>query len=138
MIKSVKELKREVNFAHSRLDFLVNNKDYIEVKTPLIDLPNPKKEKQEHTRFNSFDRLVKHFNDLSKHLEKNKRAILLMCYIFDAPAFKVPPVSKAEMKIVRAARRAQSKGLENWQINLAISKEGVRLVDYFKLELFHK
>ena len=41
-----------------------------------------------------------------------------------------------EEKIIKAAKKANSKGLENWQINLKIDKEGIELIDYFKLKLF--
>lgn len=138
IIPEVKELKREVSLGDSRIDFFINNRDYLEVKTPLKDIDCSQHSKciNKRTPFTSFERLIKHFGDISKNLKDGKRAILLMCYIFNAPEFKVPPVNKQEERIVSAAKKARAKGLENWQINLKIDKEGVELIDYFRLNLF--
>ena len=89
-----------------------------------------------HPKFNSFDRLIKHFDDLSKNLKNGSRAIVLMCYMYNADPFKPEKVNKGNIRIVRAAKKAVSKGLENWQINLQIDKHGIKLLDYFELKLF--
>ena len=39
MLGKIKTVKREVNLGRSRIDFLVNERDYLEVKTPLMLIP---------------------------------------------------------------------------------------------------
>jgi sugar fermentation stimulation protein A len=136
MIKHGEKVVKEKKLGNSRIDFAVGD-DYIEVKTPLIWLPSSKNvQEQTHSKFNSFDRLIKHFYDLSKNLKTGSRAILLMCYMYNAEPFKRPKIDKNNRRIVSAAKKAVSKGLENWQINLQIDKYGVKLLDYFELKMF--
>ena len=135
----VESLRREVKLEGSRVDFLVNERDYLEVKTPLKDIPcegHPCFRKST-AKFISFERLIKHFTDVSGAIEDGSRAIFLMCYMYDAPSFEVPVPGIQEMRIVKAARSASDKGLENWQANLHIDRDGVSLIRYFKLDLFH-
>jgi hypothetical protein len=56
-----------------------------------------------------------------------------MCYFYDAPPFKTPPTDKYNVKIKKSASKARNQGVENWQINFKINKQGVELRDYFKL-----
>ncbi len=134
-----KNISREKRLGNSRIDFLIDN-TYLEVKMPLISFPfeNSKSDfilQKPKTKFNSFDRLIKHFNDLSTDI-KNHRAIVLLAFIYDAPAF-TPPKSDNTNNVVRtAAKQAAKKGIENWQINLKINKTGIELQKYFKLKLF--
>jgi len=131
MVKKA-EVNREVKLGKSRIDFKVGN-TYIEVKTPLINLPSSKYvEQKKESKFNSFDRLIKHFNELSK-IDK---AILLLCYIYNAEPFTPPKQSKDNIRIMKTAKNASKKGVEHWQANLKINKKGVELLDYFKLNLF--
>ncbi len=137
----VRVLKREVPFMDSRVDFLVNGKDYLEVKSLLkelliLDIEKHPKYDRRKSEFNSFDRLIKHFNDVSSSIKDGSRAILLMCYIYDGPEFKVPPVEDSNMKILKEAKKARKRGMENWQINLKIDKEGVEFLKLRKLNLF--
>jgi len=131
-------IKREVKLKNSQIDFFINNSDYLEVKTPLKDMPTAS-----HPNFlgasqplTDFKRLIKHFQDISQSISSESRALLLMCYLYDSPAFQVPPIAGAEKKIVQAAKQAAARGMENWQINLKIDAAGVSLRDYFKLKLF--
>ncbi len=136
MIK-VNELRREARLGNSRIDFLVNNEDYLEVKTPLKDLylkTNPLIDEKSV----DFHRLVKHFGDLTKRLKKGSRAIVLLCFIYDAQRFNPPAPKGEESKIIRAAKNASRAGLENWQINLRIDKNGVGLEKLFRLNLHSK
>ena len=126
----VKDLKREVKLNLSRIDFLVNDNTFLEVKTPLRFLPfGNKKEKEE--KFNSFERLNRHFNDISKEIKNNKRAIVILCYLFNAERFKAPKTGNT--KEVSKINSSLSKGIELWQVNLKVDKKGVSLIDYYKL-----
>jgi sugar fermentation stimulation protein A len=136
MIRRGERVVKERKLGNSRIDFAVED-DYIEVKTPLIWLPSSRNvQEQAHPKFNSFDRLIKHFYDLSESLTTGSRAIVLMCYMYNAEPFRRPRIDKDNRRIVMAAKKAVSKGLENWQINLQIDKYGVRLLDYFELKMF--
>lgn len=139
MTGPVNDIRREVKLGNSRIDFLVNGRDYVEVKTMLMDIPcegHPKYRKS-MSKFSSFDRLIKHFGDVSGSIAGGSKAVLLMCYLYDAKRFEVPQASAREMRIVKAAERATRKGLENWQVNLQVDRYGVSLLDYFKLDLFN-
>ena len=131
-----KEILREKKLGNSRIDFLIED-TYLEVKMPLMRLPtNDEEQVLRHSKFNSFDRLIKHFTDLSEHLRKNKRAIILLAYIYDAKPFSPPKRDKSNSKIIRAARKASRYGIETWQANFKIDKSGVSLTKYFQRNLF--
>jgi len=138
MIEKSSELKREVKLHDSRIDFLVG-KIYLEVKMPLITLPDSENflSEKEHSKFNSFDRLIKHFADLSKNkLNSDSRAIVMLCYMYAAEPFKPPAINKSNVKIQNAAKSASKSGVEHWQANFRIDKKGVSLLGYSKLSLF--
>jgi len=129
-------LEREVRLGHSRIDFSSGN-TFIEVKTPLIWLPSAEGLRyQRHGPFHSFDRLIRHFTDLARIVRKGSRAIVMLCYLYDAKPFQPPPPDKSSGKIQRAVRAATTKGVENWQINLRIDGHGIDLIRYFRLKPF--
>lgn len=130
------KIEREKKLGDSRLDFKIDE-NYLEVKMPLISLPTKTHTiTQKHSKFNSFDRLIKHFNDLGKNLKKGSRAIMLLCYVYDAKPFKPPIEDSSNDKIIKIAKQSTKRGVEHWQINLKINKKGVKLKNYFKLNLF--
>lgn len=138
MIGDVDEVVREVRLGSSRIDFLVNGRDYIEVKTLLFDLPcegHPSCRARHHP-LTHFDRMIRHFGDISGSVAKGSRAVLLLCYLYDAKSFEVPAPTKRSGRIVRAARKATSKGMEHWQLNLGMDDEGVEFIKCFELGLF--
>jgi sugar fermentation stimulation protein A len=122
-------VRREVKLGKSRIDFLVGD-TYVEVKTPLVLLPTGSVEKAAHSRFNSFDRLIRHMEELSAALRDGKKAVIAMCYLYDAPPFKPAPRDRYNARILDAAQRAAESGVHRWQVNLAVDPEGVRLIRY--------
>jgi len=125
-------VQREVRLGRSRIDFLVGNA-YIEVKTPLITLPAPEgTPKINHSRFNSFDRLIKHMGELRDSLVSGKKAKIVLCYLYDANPFTPPPPNGTNARILEAARAAEEAGVERWQVNLRIDASGVSLIRYFR------
>jgi sugar fermentation stimulation protein A len=126
------EVKREVKLNTSKIDFLVNQNCFLEVKTPLNMAPFGNKKID--TKFNSFERLGRHFQEISLQIQKGQRAIVLLCYLYNAEPFKV--LEKPNVEILKIVKQATARGLENWQINLKIDKKGVSMIDYFKLDLF--
>ena len=128
-----RNFKREVKLKDSRIDFLINDNCFLEVKTPLTMLPFGNKKPR--TEFNSFERLERHFTDISKQIAKGQRAIVLLCYLYNAARFKVPKQSNNH--IVKTVEKANARGLEHWQVNLRVDKNGVSLINYFKLDIFN-
>ena len=136
MVGKVETVEPEVTLGKSRLDFLVNGKDYVEIKTLLQMIPTEGhlKHRDIPIVFASYDRIMKHFGDIVRKTDKGSRAIIVLCHTYDAKRFTVPKVKGAE-KMEHAARKAQKKGMENWQMNLKVDSEGVILIKYFKLNL---
>lgn len=137
IVKNGKKVKRERKLGNSRIDFSADN-CFIEVKTPLIFIPceGHSQYKKNPAKFDSFDRFVRHYNDLAGSILGKSRAVVLLCYFYDAEPFKPPAPDRHSVKIQNAAKNATLKGVENWQANFEIDKKGVSLIDYFKLKLF--
>ena len=125
-------VKREVKLGHSRIDFLVGDA-YVEVKTPLIILPGSSGvARVKRSRFDSFDRLIRHMDELRASLANGMRAVILLCYLYDAKPFKPPKEDSTNSRILTAARAAETAGVERWQVNMKVSRGGVSLIRYFK------
>ena len=138
MVSNGRNLRREVPLGRSRMDFLVDDRTYVEVKTLLLDLPcegHPKCTGPPKS-LTDFQRLIDHFKELSKALGSGRRAILLLCYLYPAKPFEVPEPDRKTIRIQRAARAAFKAGVEHWQIDLKVDRKGVALLDYFTLDLF--
>ena len=126
------EVRREVKLGNSRIDFLVGDA-YVEVKTPLITLPAPEgTARVRGTRFQSFDRLIRHMGELKNSLASGKKAKIVLCYLYDAKPFTPPRPDGVNNKILDAARAAETAGVERWQVNLSIDRFGVSLIRYFR------
>ena len=126
---------REQVLGSSKLDFLVGD-TYIEVKTPLlsIQLPYPEHIKTKKTgKFSSTERFVKHINELAGSLANQERAILLVCFIYNNPGFKVEVRSTNSDFVESEVQKCISKGIEIWQVNFSISPEKVTLLKYFDI-----
>lgn len=135
----VTELRREKKLGTARIDFNVDNEEFLEVKTPLnrinLDTLVPAKGSGYGSSGNptSTDRLVKHVRELTKALNAGQKAILLTCFIYDAPPFN-PPRLKAYSEIAEALDTAETAGLERWQVNYAIDAEGISFQKLQKIE----
>ena len=136
MLPAISNLRREVKLDDSRIDFLVNDLFYLEVKTLLNTfytdkfpfLSGPK------SKFNSYDRLIKHFKAITKAIKSGKDFVLLLCYMYDTKPFVRPKKDDTNGTILRAALEADAAGMGQWQVNLELAPEGVRLIRYFQLE----
>jgi len=139
MIKNGETVKREKVLGKSRIDFATVD-TFLEVKTLMNQIPMA----TEHKSFvpykkpfgSATGRLIKHMSELSELQENSKKGIVVLCHLFDAAPFRPPePDPKAkDSKIRQTVQNAISKGVENWQVNLKIDKEGVELIDYFPLD----
>ncbi|WP_218652415.1 DNA/RNA nuclease SfsA [Paenarthrobacter nitroguajacolicus] len=126
-IVPVESVLREQKLGISRLDFLVNNDTFVEVKTPLQNLqivlpPNTLTRKQ--PAFNSTERMVKHVAELGGSLDSNQRAIMLLCFMYDNPGFRVE-ASTRKSQVAAGVSAAVAQGIEIWQVNLLLTPNGV-------------
>lgn len=135
MVKSDGIVLREQFLGDSKLDFLIGA-TYLEAKTPLqslqIDIPSHVKKKKV-TPFKSTGRFTKHIHELAKSLETNNKAILLNCFMYDNPGFKVINKSENYEEVSSVVERSEELGVELWQANFEITHAGVALKKYFKL-----
>ncbi len=98
-------------------------------------LPFGKKENKP-SKFNSIERLIKQFKDISKETKEGNKSIILLCYQYDAKPFQPPKVSNSK-QITNRIRDSLSDKAELWQVNLKIDKTGVSLIRYFRLRLLN-
>lgn len=137
MVENNNEVLREQKLGVSKLDFLVGN-TYLEVKTPLLHLQvehGSHIKTQKMSPFNSTDRFVKHINELANSLEKNQRAILLNCFIYDNPGFRVSVKSTNNNLVKTQVEKSIQKGVEIWQVNFRITQTKVELIRYFPINI---
>ena len=125
-------VQREVRLGGSRIDFLVGS-TYIEVKTPLIMLPaGAEVPRVKRSRFDSFERLIRHMRELRASLARGMKAKIVLCYLYDAEPFEPPPPDRSNAEILAAASAAEEAGVERWQVNLKVDPAGVSLIKYFR------
>lgn len=134
MVRNDGNVKREQTLGTSKLDFLVGD-TYIEVKTPLTTL---QVEPKDHiatkpiSDFQSFERFVKHINELADSLQEHQRAILLNCFIYENPGYKVSNQNKNSGYIRKQVQSCIKRGIEIWQVDFKITPTEVSLIKYFE------
>lgn len=137
MIDSTGTILREQCLGNSKLDFFVNN-TYMEVKTPLqtlqIDIPEYVKTKK-MSPLKSTDRFTKHIAELGKSLKEKQRAILLLCFMYDSPEFKVREKSANYEKVKHTVNKSMEQGVEIWQANFKLNKDSINIIDHFRVSL---
>ena len=136
MIDTPQSVAREVKLGDSRLDFLVNDELYLEVKTPLrqlqLKLP-PNVGRLPDPPFSSTDRAMRHLRELAASLEGHERAIILYCFYYPNPGFRFYHGTTYEE--VRATVDTCTKaGVELWQANFSQDAKGVNLNEYWQLD----
>ncbi|MDA4113382.1 MAG: hypothetical protein OK474_04980, partial [Thaumarchaeota archaeon] len=68
--------------------------------------------------------------ELSAALEEGKKAVIIMCFLYDAAPFKPPLRDRYNARILDTARSAAERGVRRWQVNLRVEEDGVRLISY--------
>lgn len=134
MIDSQGDVKREQFLGISKLDFLVGN-TYLEVETPLTELQVPIRphiKTKKVAEFQSFERFLKHINELSSSLKESERAILLTCFLYDNVGYTVSTKGKYSRLIRGAVQDTIGQGIEIWQANFKITPQKVELLRFFE------
>jgi sugar fermentation stimulation protein A len=135
MVRDAQTVKREQVLGHSKLDFLVGT-TYLEVKTPLVEINVPMGEhivKKQGTEFHSFERFVRHMQELAESLHGGTKAILLVCFLYDNPRFSPPGRHRQSGAVREAVLSSIKRGVEVWQVNFKIDQTGVELLRYFDI-----
>lgn len=132
-----KTVLREQTIADSKFDFLAGDV-YLEVKTPLqtlqVDYPDYIKLKKP-SPFSSTGRFTKHMAQLGESLADHQKAVLLVCFLYDNPGFKVINRSTNYETVRRTVDSSAAKGVEIWQANFKITPTCVTLEKHFRLRL---
>ncbi len=134
-IVTAETVRREQLLGHSRLDFLVNDNTYLEVKTPLENLQVSLGEHirtRPQTPLASTDRLVKHIGELGRSLQTHQRAVLLICFLYDNPGFQILPSTK-HREVKAQVRSALRQGVEIWQVNFQLDPTSVCVLHHHEL-----
>ena len=128
-------VRREQVLGQSRLDFLVNDDTYIEVKTPLENLQvsvGDHVRTRPHAPLDSTGRMVRHIGELGRSLAAHQRAIMLVCFLYDNPGFQILKSSRHSWVKAQVAQ-ALHQGVEIWQVNFQLDTTSVRVLRHYEL-----
>ena len=106
----VRTVRREVPLGDSRLDFLVNDDLYLEVKTPLVQMQT----------------------DIPPYVPR-LRAAILYCLYYDNFGFRFYHGTTYE-EVLATVDACREAGVELWQADFEVTPEGVTLKRYYELE----
>ncbi|MDR2029967.1 MAG: DNA/RNA nuclease SfsA [Puniceicoccales bacterium] len=125
-------IRHEVAIGKSRLDLVVERDGrttYLEIKTPMHHLFLPGAEPYHHrpTYAQFFERLMRHYILLTELAKAGNRAMAVLCFLYDAPPFAPPERDRWNGPTMDVVARAQAAGVENWQLNLDISQNELRV-----------
>lgn len=136
LLGPVHEVRREVPLGASKLDFLVNDAVYLEVKTPMVqiqtDIPAYVPRLPE-APFSSTERAMRHLRELASSLQDHERAVILYCLYYENFGFQFYHGTTYN-EVQATVRACEKAGVELWQANFAVDSLGVSLKEYFPLE----
>jgi sugar fermentation stimulation protein A len=132
-------LHHEVQIGDSRIDLAIENGGkctFLELKTPIHDLllsPGDHFTRPPSATF--FDRGLRHFQTLAQLAQAGHRAIVALCFMYDAVPFSPPERDQWNAKIIDIISEANARGVENWQLNFKISPNKLEVVSCFQREI---
>lgn len=136
LLGPVREVRREVPLGDSKLDFLVNDAVYLEVKTPLVqiqtDIPAYVPRLPE-APFSSTERAMRHLRELAGSLKDHERAVILYCLYYENFGFQFYHGTTYD-EVQATVRACEKAGVELVQANFSIDQRGVALKEFFPLE----
>lgn len=132
----VSQVRREVPLGGSRLDFLVNDDVYLEVKTPLVQIQTEVPDyvpRLPEAPFNSTERAMRHLRELAASLADHERAVILYCLYYDNFGFRYYHGTTYD-EVLATVDECRAAGVELRQADFEISPQGVTLKRCFELE----
>ena len=129
-------VQREKPLGQSRLDFLVNNELYLEVKTPMVQLQIPIPSyvpRLPEAPFSSTERALRHLRELAGSLADHERAVILYCLYYDNTGFRYYHGTTYD-EVCATVATCKEAGVELWQADFSIDPTGVQLCRYYELE----
>lgn len=133
---AVDHVSREVRLGDSRLDFLINDDLYLEVKTPLVqiqtDIP-PYVPRLPEKPFNSTERAMRHLRELASSLADHDRAVILYCLYYANDGFRYYHGTTYD-EVMRTVQACHDAGVELWQADFQLTPECITLERYHPLE----
>lgn len=136
LLGPVREVRREVPLGESKLDFLVNDAVYLEVKTPMVqiqtDIPAYVPRLPE-APFSSTERAMRHLRELAASLKDHERAVILYCLYYENFGFQFYHGTTYD-EVQATVRACEKVGVELVQANFSIDQRGVALREFFPLE----
>ncbi|WP_304426287.1 DNA/RNA nuclease SfsA [uncultured Adlercreutzia sp.] len=132
----VTTVRREVPLGGSRLDFLVNDDLYLEVKTPLVQMQTAIPAyvpRLPEAPFNSTERALRHLRELAASLETHERAAILYCLYYDNFGFRFYHGTTYD-EVLATVDACRAAGVELWQADFEVTPQGVALKRCYELE----
>jgi len=110
---------------------------FLEIKTPLhfLSMEIPKNIETKKTKLSPGNRLIKHFKDLQNYLKLNKRAIMVLIYMYDADNKRreTKENSFKYNEVAKESEECHKLGLETFQVNLKMNSKEIDVDKVFKL-----
>ena len=136
VLGSVTQVRREVPLGGSRLDFLVNDEVYLEVKTPLVQLQTQVPHyvpRLPEAPFSSTERAMRHLRELASSLADHERAVILYCLYYDNFGFRYYHGTTYQ-EVLATVDQCRAAGVELWQADFEVTPQGVALKRCYQLE----
>ena len=140
MLGDINSLQSEVPYKDAIIDFKVNG-FFLEVKSPLGTIDWPMSDKLLHREYKDkvwSQRFDKHIRDLQESLIENKRAILLVCFQYERPDFKLKSDTIHLNYVSENFKQAIKSGVEIWQCDMSFNKDGITFEKCFNLTDYYK
>ncbi len=131
-----REVRREVPLGSSRLDFLVDDRLYLEVKTPLVQIQTAVPDyvpRLPEAPFSSTERSLRHLRELAVSLSDHERAVILYCLYYRNDGFRFYHGTTYD-EVLATVDACRAAGVELWQADFEVTPESVALRRCFPLE----
>jgi DNA-binding sugar fermentation-stimulating protein len=133
-------ITREVTVGNSRLDLHIQTAEtsiFLELKTPMHNfVASDRTQSSQPSSPAFFARLIRHYETLTELVHQGHRAMVALCFMYDAPIFMPPPRDEWNCATFETIARAREAGVENYQINLSIAPTRLRITRVQNLAKF--